>query len=263
MSLTSVPKIQVKVSDFDYNVQYVVNLLSDGYSEKNKSLPFRERVLHTFPLLANKIQEQMTKSQVYEIIKLMLEQEYADARKQMEARIIELKNVFNHIQASILPQMLALFEIDWPWEQKEITCYLGLYPVFPRDVITKEYWIHYKIKEEMVIKASLHEINHFVLFEKWKSMHGYTGKEQPIHPEALWFLEEMAVDPTMNCRRMQETAPFPQKAYDKFYNNYINDISIEEYIINLFDKSENMADFLNSAYQFIVNNLDEIIKKCG
>lgn len=91
----------------------------------------------------------------------------------------------------------------------------------------------------------MHEINHFVLFEKWKSMNGYAKAREPEQPEPLWFLEEMIVDPTLNTKALQEIVPYPQKAYEQFYTASI----IEE--------------FLERTYRYIEDNLKELIEKCG
>jgi hypothetical protein len=148
-------------------------------------------------------------------------------------------------------------------EQREIICYLGLYTVFPRDVLTKEYWVHYKTPEEVILRASVHEINHFILFEKWKAMHGYEKIIEPNHPEPLWFLEEMAVDPTLSDPIMMEVSPYQQKAYQTFYDNYIEEIPIEDHIIRFYNERKDMADFLNNACEFISKNHSEIIRLCG
>ncbi len=259
----TIPEIKVKISDIEYNTQLIAELLYPDFSEKNNTLPFKERVFRAFPQLAAAIKLGMTKEDIYDVVKKMMCSEYEKNNKEMKEREKEIFYKLSVFQSAIIPKMLDLFEVEWPKEHPEITCYLGLYAVFPRNVLTKEYWIHYKTAEEVIMRASVHEINHFILFEKWKAMHGYTLLEQPSYPDVLWFLEEMAVDPTLNIKEMQEVAPYPQKAYEVFYSNTINDNPIEEYIIKLFKERENMADFLNKAYLFIEDNHKDIITKCG
>ncbi|MBU5331122.1 hypothetical protein KQI61_02850 [Anaerocolumna aminovalerica] len=255
-----IPEIKVKISDIEFNTQSIAELLYHDFSEKNKTLPFKKRVCHAFPQLASIINNQMTNQEIYDVVKRMMYKEYEKNADEMEERRVELLSKLEVFQSAIIPKMLDLFEVDWPKEQQNITCYLGLYAVFPRNVLTKEYWIHYKTAEDVIMRASVHEINHFILFEKWKAMHGYTLQEAPSYPDVLWFLEEMAVDPTLNTKEMQEVAPYPQKAYQIFYDNTLNDIPIEEYIIKLFKERNNMADFLDKAYKFIEDNHRDIIR---
>ena len=252
----TIPKIEVEISDVEYNTRSIAELLYSDFS--NNSLPFRERIYKAFPQLPNSLYKGMSNDEIYNVVDAMLIKEYSVNADKMEDRKRDLQSKLEELVHRTIPPMLDLFEMDWPKEYNYITCYLGLYTVFPRDVITKEYWIHYKTSEEVIIRASLHEINHFVLFEKWKAMHGYHLKEQPSHPDALWFLEEMAVDPTLNSDEMQSVAPYVQKAYDCFYENTIRDIPIEEYIIDFFKERKSMEDFLNKSYKFIQDNYEKI-----
>jgi hypothetical protein len=256
-----VPKIKVEISDLEYNTHSIAELLFNDFS--NNSLPFIERIYKAFPQLSNSLNEGMSNDEIYNVVEAILIAEYSKNIEKMEERKRDLHAKLEELLHRIIPTMLDLFEVDWPKEYNYITCYLGLYAVFPRDVITKEYWIHYKTSEEAVIRATLHEINHFILLEKWKAMHGYQLKEQPSHPEVLWFLEEMAVDPTLNSDEMQSVAPFLQKAYSSFYENKLNGIPIEEYIIRFFKERKNMAGFLDTSYKFILENYDDILAMCG
>lgn len=258
----NIPDIAVKLSDLDFNTESVADLLYSGFSDKNKSLPFKERVFHTFPALAGTIKDGMADEEIYHAVKNMMFREYEEHSIEMQQRIAELSEKLGILTVNVIPRMLQLFEVEWP-RQANITCYLGLYSVFPRNVLTKEYWMHYKTPDDVIMRASLHEIDHFILFEKWKAMHGYTWKEEPDHPDVLWFLEEMTVDPTLNTPEIQEAAPYPQKAYRSFYENTIQGVPIEDYIIKFFKERRNMADFLDTSYQFISDNHKEIIMKCG
>lgn len=257
------PLIKVEISNLTYNIHSISGILYDSFSERNKSLPFKERVFHIFPQLSETIKDGMTNDDIHEVVKMILHKEYQEHIDEMEKRRVELSEKLDELQKIIIPKMLQLFEVDWPEEQKYITCYLGLYTVFPRNVLTKEYWIHYKVLDDVFMRASLHEINHFILFEKWKAIHGYEYDIEPEHPDVLWFLEEMAVDPTLNTPLMQEVAPYPQKAYKSFYDNKLQGMPIENHIIKFFQERKNMADFLDSAYRFISDNHRELIDKCG
>lgn len=256
-----IPKIKVEISDIEYNTRSMAELLYNDLS--NNSLPFRQRIFKAFPRLSKSIDEGMSNEEIYNIVEAILIEEYSTNIGKMKERKRDLQKKLEELLQRAISPMLELFEVEWPKAYEYITCYLGLYAVFPRDVITKEFWIHYKTPEEGVMRAALHEINHFILFEKWKTMHGYQKKEQPTYPDVLWFLEEMAVDPTLNTKEIQSVAPFPQKAYSSFYENKLNGMAIEEHIIMFFKNRKSMADFLDRSYKFILENYDEILSMCG
>jgi hypothetical protein len=180
-----------------------------------------------------------------------VERVFAETAEEMDSKIYELQTAFDGIQEQLLLNLISLFEMAWPQDQKHIKCYVGCISSFPRNVMTKEFFVSYEKDMDMLMMASIHEINHFVLFEKWKQMHGYEAEKEPLYPDTLWFLEEMAVDPTLNVPCIQNVAPYPQKAYEQFYERSINGISAEEQIIKLFNGRTSMEDFLDKAYQFI------------
>lgn len=62
---------------------------------------------------------------------------------------------------------------------------------------------------------------------------------------------------------MQLVAPYSQRGYDKFYENQFQGQSVADYIQAIYDSTGNMEEFIDGAYEFIVENLHEIIETCG
>lgn len=208
-----IPKLVVKKIDINFNVNFICDLLDTDFLAKNKSLPFAQRVFGLFPELKKQITENTTKDEIYIVVDKVVRNNIIINDSEIEKRITQLQYAFDQFYEPLMEKMLELFELEWDIEQKEITCFLGCCPVFPRHVLTKEFYVNYSTVDERILKAGIHEINHFVLFEKWKSMHGYTSNTEPECPETLWLLEEIAVDPTLNETCLQMIAPYPQKAY--------------------------------------------------
>jgi len=50
---------------------------------------------------------------------------------------------------------------------------------------------------------------------------------------------------------IQKVAPYPQKAYEQFYERMIEGISAENHIINMFTNRTSIESFLNMSYEFI------------
>lgn len=258
-----IPKIIVKKVDYDYNVKYITDLLTPKQGIQNTSLPFLDRVYGLIPQLKAKIKDGMIYEEIYNEVNLIVKEILIQNSEDIDKRVNYIQREFDKLSYPLMKNMLQLFETEWNEKDSNIICYLGCFPVFPRDVIKKEFYVNYNTIDERIMKSSIHEIDHFVLFEKWKSMHGYYLKTQPKHPEALWFLEEIAVDPTLNEECIQKIAPYTQVAYQQFYNETINGISVMDNIKIIYNQKRNMADFLDRAYKFIGDNIYEIIKKCG
>lgn len=249
-----IPKIVVEKMDIETNIDFICRFVNPEFNRKNKTRPFAERTYLLYPELRGKILDSMDDEEIYDIVKPIVQQTFIDKKLEMEIKIKELQSAFDKIQQELMTNLINSFEMEWPEELEIITCYVGCISSFPRNVMTKKFFISYEKDMDMLMMVSIHEINHFVLFEKWKQMHGYDKEDEPLHPDTLWFLEEMAVDPTLNIPCIQTVAPYPQKAYEQFYECMIDGMSAEEHIINIFKNRSSIEDFLDTAYDFIDKN---------
>lgn len=257
------PKIIVKKIDLDKNVELIYELVHMVLKNTNNSLTFSECLYRRFPAFKDKLHPSLTDDEIYQIVDYEIKKELSKANEALEKRVIEIQACFNKMEHPFLKNMFALFEVEWPESSPNIVCYLGCLPVFPRNVITKEFWINYNSEDEKIMGGAIHEMNHFVFFEKWKSMHGYTKPTEPTHPEALWFLEEIIVGPTLADSSIQSVYSNNQKSYASFYREKINNRFIMDYIEEFYRERVSMEEFLNRCYEFITYNLEEIISKCG
>lgn len=249
-----IPKIIVKKMDVEVNTRYICRYVNPQFNRKNKSRPFAERTYILYPELRGKILDDMDNEEIYIIVRPSVDKVFIEKELELDRKIEQLQASFDRIQEELMSNLIASFEMNWPEEYESITCYVGCISSFPRNVITKEFFVSYEKDLDMLMMASIHEINHFVLFEKWKQMHGYDKENEPLYPDTLWFLEEMAVDPTLNIPCIQKVAPYPQKAYDQFYECMIEGVSAEDHIINMYINRTSIEDFLNTTYDFIDNN---------
>lgn len=249
-----IPKIVVGKMDQELNIKLICKYVNPEFNKKNKSRPFAERTYLLYPELKGKILDSMDKEEIYKVVKPSVERVFVEKELDISRKIIQLQESFDTIQKELISNLLDTFELKWPEEYKCFSCYIGCISSFPRNVITKEFFVSYEKDIDMLMMASIHEINHFILFEKWKQMHGYDQENEPLYPDTLWFLEEMAVDPTLNIPCIQNVAPYPQKAYEQFYERMIDGISAEHHIINMFIKRTSIENFLNTAYGFIDKN---------
>lgn len=258
-----IPKIIVKKQDRENNAKFITGLLNPEFIASNTSLPFEKRVYGLLPELKDKIKNNMITEEIYQEVYHAISERFIKDADTMDRRVLELQQAFDGFSKPLLLKMLEIFELEWPETQGEILCYIGCYPVFPRDVMKKEFWVNYNTPDAYILGASIHEINHFMAFEKWKAMHGYDKKVEPMHPEPLWFLEEIIVDPTLNEPELQKIASYPQRAYTQFYEESINGIVVMEHIKKIYNERNNMADFLDRSYSFIEEHIEELIVKCG
>ena len=258
-----IPRIVVRSIDEGVNVGFIRRFVDPEFNARNRSRPFAEGVYRLFPKMQELIYEGIPGSEIDRLVDSMVREALRGAKGGIQSKIKELQEKFDLFGEELIRKLLLMFEVEWPKDIPEIICYVGILPRFPRNVISKEFFVSYEADENLLMTASIHEINHFVMFEKWKAMHGYTREREPMHPEALWFLEELVVDPTLNEEVIQRVAAYPQRAYDQFYTQCINQVPVMDYIKEIYFSRVSMEDFLDRSYQFIERHLDEMKEKCG
>lgn len=68
-----IPEIYVKVSDLEFNINFVANSLNPDFLKQNNSLPFQDRIFRAFPELAGRISSDLMKEDVRDIVRDVFE----------------------------------------------------------------------------------------------------------------------------------------------------------------------------------------------
>ena len=246
-------KIVIMKTDANRNVQMVVDTIMTAWAEENNTLPFMNRVLKVFPELENRIHRDLTYEEVWEIVSECVENRLEQENERIQFKVQHFQKLTEDKIVSAIQEMLAMFEMTYE-EEIMFICYLGLFKPFPRSVITKECCVHYDVTDEVFLRSFIHEINHMILFDKWKTMHGYEKDMEPMYPDTLWYLEELAIEPTLNDDKIQNIIPIIHDTYASFKNMQIEGKALPEQIQDLYDSSENIEEFLNEAYKYIENH---------
>lgn len=244
--------VEISTASYKENTAAVTETLMIAFNKANKTLPFMERTEKILPGISRRVNEKMTYEEIYFIVEDMILKQLEIDKKYIENTIVNFRNLAKKSLFDAVKKMIEMFSAEYP-SLPVFKCRLGVYNPFPRSVLKKEYFLHYDISDEVFLRASLHEINHMILFDKWKSMHGYDGLQEPEFPDALWFLEELAIEPTLNDDCMQKIVPINHKAYDSLKKTEIDGVSLTSHIQRIYNGKKNIEDFLDTAYDFLCN----------
>lgn len=260
---TNLPKIVVKALSEEKNIEFITRFISPKWNKTNQTLPFDELCYQILPELKGKITDEMDDYQVKEIVSPIMKKKLRDKNKFIESKVKELQEMFNEINDELLTALSEVHKVDWPEECKEIICWIGYLPVAPRDVITKEFWTSVHKDNKIILKNAVHEMGHFIFYEKFKAMYGPVSPDNIKSPSPRWYLEEMIVDPLLNDKRIQKIVPIPQYAYQQFYTETIQGNTIMDTIKELYNTSSNIEEFIEKSYIFVKENIEEINRKCN
>lgn len=140
--------IVVEEASIDMNIEIIIDTLITALSQQNKTLPFMERVIKMLPELEKEIHENLSQQELYKLVQNVLKQRFIVEREPL-LKMVEQKRLL--IEKEVVPavdEMLKLFDFSYETKQ-QIYCYLGFFNPFPRNVIKKEYFIHYLVSDEI------------------------------------------------------------------------------------------------------------------
>lgn len=250
-------EINILKTDINRNTKSIVENIMTALYGDNTTLPFYNRVLKVFPELNDRINVGQEYDEIWKVVSECVSVRLANEKLQIQSKLLHFKELSDSVLAPAIKELIDIFHVHYENTQN-CNCYLGLFNPFPRDVMLREYCIHYNVSDEIFLRSSLHEINHMILFDKWKSMHGYDKSVEPSYPDILWYLEELAIEPTLNDCRIQSILPIRHTAYDSFRQMQIGGKALTEHIQAIYDNSENIESFLDEAYAFIAQNISQI-----
>lgn len=246
-------ELVVGKTSLEDNVTKIAETIALALDGKNEMLPYMDRIIKILPDIKGMLplfQADHSPKAIRSQIKGLLIRRLTENAELIQERVQHFECLAQEKLTPALDMLLELFDLQYE-DRQVCRCYLGLYNPFPRNVLTREYWLHYGIPDETFLRASLHEINHMILFDKWKEMHGYAEEQEPDYPDILWFLEELAIEPTLNDERIQKILPIRHQAYDSLKELVIEGKPITGHIQEIYNTSGNIEEFLDQSYHFL------------
>ena len=219
----NLPKVNFQNVDIDENLESLV-WYAKPENSINSPLNFYNFMLKLFPELKNKITENMSDEEIYIILKTVVRPILEKLTKNSN-NIKEYQQIWDKVNDNIMIDLEEKLKIKWP-ENTKITCRVGLLPVCPRDIEERIFFINYGVNKDNLIATGIHELCHFLYFEKWKEIYPNYKNEEFDTPHIAWYLSEAMIDPLINNKTFKKYTNGDLSSYLVFYNTYINDKSI-------------------------------------
>ena len=201
------------------------------------------------------------------IYKLSKEKERIDFLKKyiIRFKLLNKKRLLNdkkrfekswrRIEKDYLIELEKIFNTSWPLKRKQIKAMISLNPICPRFLNDWSFSLYFDYKIKDAIETAMHEICHFLYFEKWKKLFPESKRKTFNHPYIEWHLSEVVAPIILNDKRIQKY--LKQKAV--FYNEHskirINRVSAPVYFSKLYNSylkdNKNFDDFIKETYKII------------
>ena len=157
--------------------------------------------------------------------------------------------------------MLVLSEIveqKWPEKDGKIIARVSLNPICPRYIKQRTFDVFYRQNARRMKSVAIHELLHFIYFEKWKRIFPNAKEREFDAPYLVWKLSEMVPKVILNEKRIQEIFKYKFDSYREYENFKLNGKPLLSYLQDFYDDRKDFADFLKQSWEFVKKHEKEI-----
>ncbi len=214
--------------------------------ETDGVMPLRNDTLEMYPELENSTN-----------IKEDIKEGYNKFVKENEHLVEEYTELWNKYDKDINNYFEKLFKVKL---NKEVEAEIALVPVCPRNIEDTSF-IFIPASEAFFIETSIHELCHFYFFEVCKKIIPNWDYDMFNKPALLWYLSEIMIDPLLNSLELDKIYHYYFKAYDVFYDTYIDNKCIVDTISEIYN-SNTIEDSIIKGLKYLEDNKEEFLKQC-
>jgi len=248
------PKVKFNVASLDKTFSLIHHFLNPGKGDWNWS----NCVYQHYPGLEDKLKKikdmKKRKGIEYDFFKKVFDREKVEMGKRTKI----FQREWNKINDEILPVLSEVVEQEWSDKDKEIFARISLNPICPRYIKQRTFDLFYKQKPKYMKSVAIHEILHFIYFEKWKKVFPKTEEKEFDGPHLVWQLSEMVPGIILNDKRVQNVFKYKFYSYKEYENFKLKGEPLLSYLQDFYDNRKDFADFLKKSWIFIKKHEKEI-----
>ncbi len=194
-----------------------------------------------------------SKQKVHEFVTCFREEH----KKDLQNKLTDYKREFEKTIDKIVSEFKKILELD-TIKVNKINILISLSPINPYDLERKKFSVYWNFSIKDMIAISIHEIFHFLYFEKWKEIFPETKIKDFEPPSLIWHLSELIVPVVLNDKKIQKIFEYDHRTYEEYNKLKINNKSINEIILNLYKNRKDFSSFLKEAYNLAAAHEKEI-----
>lgn len=177
-----------------------------------------------------------------------------------EEKLRAFQNNWDLINDDIMHDLSIRLNINWPEDCKKIKARLGIMSSCPRYINLRMFDSDINSDFNTMREIAIHELCHFLFFEKWKEIFGDYNEEHYNYPHIIWYLSEAIIDPLLNNKMFKKYTDVEIKSYPSFYNTIIdneNIIDVLKYLLS----NKSIEQGIKDCYNYFLINESIITKQ--
>lgn len=252
--LKNLPKVEFSVAPLNK----IFTLIDFFLNPTKNQWDWSRAIYKNYPELKNKLKEVKNKTERKEIEYKYFQSIFKIKRKELEKKSKIFQKEWNKINDKVMIVLSGVVEQDWQKKDKKIFAGVSLNPICPRYIKQRTFDIFYKQKLRYMKSVAIHEILHFIYFEKWKQVFPNTKEKEFDAPHLVWQLSEMVPKIILSDKRVQNVFKYKFGSYKEYENFKLNDKPLLSYLQTFYDNRKDFADFLKKSWRFVKKHEKEI-----
>lgn len=240
------PKLKFRKMSLEENIE----LIKWAYYENDDLLNIHNFTIKYFPELAD-LDKNLSKEKINQKIERIVEENYTKQISQIEAEIQRYSTLWEPYNNLYFNALSNYLNIPWPKEIDTIEARVGLIPIFPRYLDIFSFSVSTNMKDWQLIETCAHETLHFLWFEKWKTVHPETPREEFESPYKVWQYSEMVTDPILNNKPFSTIFLFKEKGYNSFYEMYDGETLVMDNLRKIYSENIPIEEKINNSFNYI------------
>ncbi|MCC7552119.1 hypothetical protein KO317_00445 [Candidatus Micrarchaeota archaeon] len=121
----------------------------------------------------------------------------------------------------------------------------------PRYLEKRTFDLYYKENIKNMKAITIHELLHFIYFDKWKKIFPKDDISKFEAPNKIWHLSEMVPKIILNDKKIQHIFKYPFSSYKEYDLYLINGKPVVYGLQEIYEKRKNFTDFLKKSRKFV------------
>lgn len=251
------PKITYRAMTFEENMDMIAMFINqETIREQKPNTNFFRN--HYSELADVEFTENMTREQTSELLQSILLDSWNKDMDGSEQRIKDIQSDWNTINDSVMLDLSKKLNIEWPEDTLDIQARVGIMFFCPRYISHRIFDTNIKSDTNRIRSITIHEITHFLYFEKWKELYNDHDERHYNRPNIAWYLSEAIIDPLINNDTFRKYTIQENRSNRDMCEIEVNGTSIVHTLREIVS-SNPIEDAIKLGYDYFVEN-EEVIK---
>lgn len=251
------PKVKFRIIPF----KEMVDLIYCFLTPSKEGWDWSNIVYWGHPKLKTRLKGVKDKKKRKEIIDKFFKDQFKKETSRIRKKIKFFQKEWEKINDQVMLVLSELVEQDWGKQTKEISARVSLNPICPRFIKERTFDVYYKDTARRMKSTAIHEILHFIYFEKWKKVFPKIKEREFDSPYLVWKLSEMVPGIVLNDKKIQKIFTYRFFSYKEFQTIQLKGRPLLSSLQKFYDERRNFEDFLRKSWAFVKKHEKEINKR--